>query len=258
VQVTSFTFAETISSPFLNCTVTSSSSCDKAKLDELGSHFENRRELANHGRFFDVFPALFIHFLLFWHRSERAWLCQNIPEICPHIRSQSVCIHRVMHRIESSERPAIEWLPPVAHTFSPYADSAPKIPIPLHSRHSQSTQVHLPDLLPASELKKQNDAHTSETNPQAAKERVWHPVDACRQYPELSRIVGKEDLTALILTCNLYASTETLSYLGHLHKVLFMEVYMALIDFFIDRTSSPSQSDIEVKKVTTLGLPGTS
>lgn len=48
----------------------------------------------------------------------------------------------------------------------------------------------------------------------------------------------------LILTFNLYASTETLSYLGHLHKVLFMEVYMASIDFFIDRTSSPNQSDI--------------
>ena len=142
-----------------------------------------------------LFCLIYIFISFMGHRSERVWLCQNIPEICPHIRSQSVCIHRVMHRIVSSERPAIEWLPPGAHTFSPYADSAPKIPIPLHSRHSQSMQVHLPDLLPASELRKKNHAHTSETNPQAAIERVWHPLDACRQYSELSRIVGKEDLT---------------------------------------------------------------
>ena len=37
-----------------------------------------------------------------------------------------------------------------------------------------------------------------------------------------------------------------------------MEVYMASIDFYIDRTLSQSQFDIVVKKITTLDLPGTS
>lgn len=37
-----------------------------------------------------------------------------------------------------------------------------------------------------------------------------------------------------------------------------MEVYMASIDFYIDRTLSQSQFDIVVNKITTLGLPGTS